>query len=79
LEVRDRIVRGRGDPLAALRERAVTRELRSATAAVLDAFDVQPVTCPDRTPVLDKPLGEVYIRLGRTSHPGCRARTGAAR
>jgi hypothetical protein len=46
LEIRDRIVRGRGDPLAALRDRAATRELRSATAAVLDAFDVQPVTLP---------------------------------
>jgi hypothetical protein len=46
LEVRDRIVRGHDGPLAALRERAVTRELRSASAALFDAFGVQPVTLP---------------------------------
>jgi hypothetical protein len=56
-------------------EDASEEEEPSPPVAGTSAATAQPDVCT----ICDNPLGEIYVRLGRTTHPGCRAKAGGER
>jgi hypothetical protein len=73
---RDQVAGSGGETLPATSPPLLT----SAVAEVAQVADPRPKTGqPMLCRVCDGPLQELYVRTGRTTHPGCRAKTGGER